>query len=455
MTNKKIHVPGKEPLVLIIGAGIAGLILGALLEKIKIPYMIFERMNEVKALGSVMCLNASVMPLMEQLGIYEQLLEFSLPSFGTKFYDGDMNRIADIHMSQEELLYELLLGLVPDHKIFLNKKVLTTLQNKDGVLVRFADNTSIHGDILVGADGTYSAVRQNLYKDLTAKNVLPSKDAKELARGYITMVGTTERLDPEKYPDLKLPQTQMAQMIGLGNSYTWTSFTVKDNRFCWSAQLQLTAAEFATMKFRVSSWSPETNKKMIDQVREFKTPYGTLGDFIDATPDERISKVYLEDKFFETWHHGRTVLVGDAAHKLLPSLGQGAVSAMQDAVILANCIYEMSANKYECVQDAFRSFKAQRYPIVKEQYNGSKIQAKLIFGQTWFERMLRYLVFNYMPESIKIQGYIKTAKSRPQASFLPQVPKRGISEVDPQIPSEKYKKAQEQLARLALDPKAI
>jgi len=50
---------------------------------------------------------------------------------------------------------------------------------------------------------------------------------------------------------------------------------------------------------------------MIKEVYDFVTPFGRLGEFIDATPKDRISKVFLEEKLFETWYHGRTVLIGD------------------------------------------------------------------------------------------------------------------------------------------------
>lgn len=39
-----------------------------------------------------------------------------------------------------------------------------------------------------------------------------------------------------------------------------------------------------------------------------------MGDLFDATPTERVSKVYFEDKLFETWNHGRTVVIGDGMY---------------------------------------------------------------------------------------------------------------------------------------------
>ncbi|KAF9122308.1 hypothetical protein BGW39_009851 [Mortierella sp. 14UC] len=65
---------------------------------------------------------------------------------------------------------------------------------------------------------------------------------------------------------------------------------------------------------------------MCDEIRDFPITFGngklTLGDLYDKTPKDKISKVMLEKKIFKTWHHGRTVLFGDACHKLNPSAGQ-------------------------------------------------------------------------------------------------------------------------------------
>lgn len=55
----------------------------------------------------------------------------------------------------------------------------------------------------------------------------------------------------------------------------------------------------------------------MDEVRHFKTTYGTMGELFDATPLQGVSKVFFEDQMFETWNHGRTVLLGDGTCILL------------------------------------------------------------------------------------------------------------------------------------------
>lgn len=64
--------------------------------------------------------------------------------------------------------------------------------------------------------------------------------------------------------------------------------------------------------FRNSDWGADSTDSMIAQVENYKVPFGcTLGDLIKATPREYISKVFFEEKIFETWTHGRIALIGD------------------------------------------------------------------------------------------------------------------------------------------------
>jgi len=66
------------------------------------------------------------------------------------------------------------------------------------------------------------------------------------------------------------------------------------------------------MMFRNSEWGPESNQAMIDELYNFPTIHGgKLGDLIDATDKDMVSKIYIEEKMFQTWHYGRTVLIGD------------------------------------------------------------------------------------------------------------------------------------------------
>jgi len=89
-------------------------------------------------------------------------------------------------------------------------------QSEDGVTIHVADGSTYHGDILVGADGAYSGVRQGLFKLMEEENTLPSADKVDMEVGYISMVGISDPQDPEKYPALKLEHSVFSRVLGDG-----------------------------------------------------------------------------------------------------------------------------------------------------------------------------------------------------------------------------------------------
>ncbi|KAF9192280.1 hypothetical protein BGZ51_005849 [Haplosporangium sp. Z 767] len=452
MSDTSLPVPAgvvaapTKPHVLIVGAGLGGLMMGILLERAGIPYDIFERAAKVKPLGALMSIGENILPAFEQLGLLEAIEKIALPLRLFSVYKETMEHLGDYHSGRKEKtgyelllfprpkLYEIMLEQVPAERLHFSKKVLSMEQKPEGVMIRCADNTTYRGDILVGADGAYSGVRQSLYKRLSAEGKLSVEDGKDLEMGYVCMVGTTDPQDPEKYPMMKTDHTKIMQVAGENSPYTWTTICVAENRICWSVVSQLPSVRAAQdERFRNSEWGPEANEAMIKEIHNFPTVMGgTLGDLIDATPRDLISKVFLEEKMFQTWYHGRTALIGDAVHKMLPTAGQGAVNAMQDAVILTNCIYHIPSVTPENITEAFKAYQEHRYPHAKMQFDISRANGKIMSGQTWTERLIRTIVLNYIPQRV-LDKTIKGANYRPQICFLPEAKVRGTIPVLPQM----------------------
>ncbi|KAF9079842.1 hypothetical protein BGX27_005901, partial [Mortierella sp. AM989] len=158
------------PDVLIIGAGLGGLMLGAVLEKADISYHIFERAAEVRPLGSAIAISGNILPVFEQLGIYDEMKNESIRHDEMDYYDANIKHLGAISAKGHKKacgygylifarpkLYALLRRQVPDHKITMSKKVLRTKEHNDKVTVVCSDNTEYECRILVGADGAYSA----------------------------------------------------------------------------------------------------------------------------------------------------------------------------------------------------------------------------------------------------------------------------------------------------------
>ncbi|KAF9184637.1 hypothetical protein BGZ51_003221 [Haplosporangium sp. Z 767] len=418
----------ERPKVLIVGAGLGGTTLAILLEKAGVPYDVYERAAEVKTLGAAHFLGPNMAPLFRQIGIYEEFVSKAKPCNSIDVFDEDrkLSFIMDFsevaamggsegYIIPRSVLYDILLNQVPKDRIHRGKRVLSIMQNEDGVMLRFADGTTAGGDILVGADGAYSAVRQSLYKQLQKSGKL----ADELVYSSVNLVGQTLPLDPVKYPELNEPVCHFNRVLGYDRPYAWATWTTKDNVMCWSVSQYLDNATSRTHDtFMNTDWGPEKAEAMTNLVREFPIPGGdgtlTLGGLIDNTPKAQISKVALEEKVFETWYHGRTIN---------PAGGQGALLAMHDAIALANWINVLSSTSIEDAEEIFREFKEERYPAANAAYAMGAMMAQ-ISAKTFKAKIARFIARN-MPKSIWRVSQSKNAACRPQVSFLPLVEDSG------------------------------
>lgn len=117
-------------------------------------------------------------------------------------------------------LFKMLESHVPQGKILMGKRVLSTSQTEEGVLVRCSDGSTYHGDVLVGADGAYSSVRQCMHKSLKEKGILPKSDSEKLKFDQHCVVGITDELSPEKFPILKEDPCELFGVIGKKRPYT-------------------------------------------------------------------------------------------------------------------------------------------------------------------------------------------------------------------------------------------
>ncbi|KAF9545536.1 hypothetical protein EC957_010845 [Mortierella hygrophila] len=157
--HQQQHTSKVNDTVLIVGASIAGM-MQALLWKAGIPYDSYERAAEVRALGSALCFNATTAQIFK---------------FGSKGY-----------IISRAMLYDVLRRQVHKERFHMDRRVVSISQKNDidqgnnegkgGVTVEFQDGSTVRGGILVGADGAYSAVRQNMYAQLKEKNLSPASD---------------------------------------------------------------------------------------------------------------------------------------------------------------------------------------------------------------------------------------------------------------------------------------
>ncbi|KAF9922413.1 hypothetical protein FBU30_007449 [Linnemannia zychae] len=395
----------KRPTVMIIGAGLGGLMLGVLLHRASISFRIFEKSTSMKPTGSAIVIGSQILPLFAQLGLEKELLEIAQPVNELRVYNdkGELNFVTDFSDIEELTGYKeytvarpalsnLLLSQIPPDRIHFGKRMMTKLEANDGIIVKMSDGSTFKSDILVGADGGYSTVRRCFFDRLKNEDKLSKEDRVSLPFRSIILAGQTIALDSYARDNLNIGDSldEFNTTIIDKRPYTVMISTTSNNTITWTVTKHLNkimSKEVEDQRLKNAEntgWGPYAIQNMCNETLGIMIPRKngstmlSLGDLIDLTPKELISRVLIEERVFDTWYAGRTILLGDAAHKINPCGGRAAMIAMHDAVTLANLIYTLSSTP--CVQDLisiYQTYWHERHPVVLEELQNSQAISKV------------------------------------------------------------------------------
>ncbi|KAF9977283.1 hypothetical protein BGZ73_006432 [Actinomortierella ambigua] len=430
--------------VIIVGGGIGGLALSIMFERAGIDYEVIERSSTLKTLGSTIGLNACVLRLLEQLGMYPDVERISKPIGGFHLQDEHLDPIGYIDFSFGEkqygyygrvmsrpALYEILKNKVPASKVHLSKRIVAVRELEDGVECECSDGVVYRGDFLVGADGAYSQIRQVVQDILRKQGKLAKSDASPLKLRNHCVLGVTSELDHLKFPTLDSKLSQFEIMLFREKPISIWFSPVPGNKISWSyggAIEKRTAELLSGDTSTYWEWGNTAINNIFEEIEHLPTIYGsTVGEIIGATPKELISSVLLEEKFFNCWHSDRIVLLGDACHKVMPFAGQGAIHAMLDGVSLTNLLYDMPSTSSANIRDVFQTYYRERSGSAKKAVEGSRMLGLFFESKGVLPRMLRYVSLNLLPRWTHRVMIDQMMYDRPQLSFLPLVSDRGLS----------------------------
>jgi FAD-dependent urate hydroxylase len=201
-----------------------------------------------------------------------------------------------------------------------------------GVVARFADGTTASADLLIGADGIQSSVREIIDQDAPRPRYVPLLNAGGYARG--------PRVDGE---------IGVMQMI-FGRRCFFCYTPHPNGEVWWFANppepRERSRNELAAIT--AEQWKT----RLIDL---FADDLALAVDLIRATPAIAIGWNTYDVPHVPRWHRDRMVIIGDAAHATAPSAGQGASMAIEDAVVLAKCLRDVPD-----VDQAFGAYERSR-----------------------------------------------------------------------------------------------
>ncbi|CAN5327126.1 FAD-dependent monooxygenase [soil metagenome] len=372
----------------IIGGGIAGLTTAIALQNIGINAYVFEAAPEFKPLGAGLVLAANAMRAYHHLGIFDELVSVGNQIKQATIYDQEgkiinrintdnlKNELANLAIHRAEL-HKVLLSKLKNEYIINGKRSIDYTTNDYRYRVVFEDGFTLDTKYLIVAEGVHSSIREKL---------LPKAEVRY--SGYTCWRGTADNTT------LKIEETTETWgtkgrfgMVPLGN-----------NKIYWYATKNADPNDQ-----KMKSFGPN------ELLENFKGYHQPIERVIQSTP---LSQIIWNDiidlKPIKNYAFGNLVLIGDAAHATTPNMGQGACQAIEDAVILANCL-----KKNSIVKEAFSDFQKRRLKRTHEIVNQSWRLGKIAQLENPLASSLRNLVFRSIPQGI----YRKQVESIYNVSF--------------------------------------
>jgi 2-polyprenyl-6-methoxyphenol hydroxylase-like FAD-dependent oxidoreductase len=369
---------------IVVGAGIGGLSAALALRAKGIDVTVYERMPELREVGSGLTLWVNAMRSLEKFDAKEPIA-----ARGAEVHKIE-NRRADGHAYKSLPIAEIaekygthsvsihrgelqsgLAQLLPEGVVRLNAQLTGFEQDQEGVTARFADGNEDRADVLVGADGIGSAVRTQLFGKPEPRY-----------SGY-TCWRSAVHID---HP--KLEPTIYTQLYGRGSNFG--IFPIGEGFWSWYGTKMTDPGGGA------GGNGPVWKQEALDQFRDW---YETVPAVIEATDETAFVRQDISDlKPIETWGEGRVVLLGDAAHATTPALGQGGCMAIEDSVVLAR---KLSSNGD--VTAALREYNDAR----RERANGivrtARRQGYLYHGPNMLVGAVRSMVLGAAPVGIAMK----------------------------------------------------
>jgi FAD-dependent urate hydroxylase len=202
-----------------------------------------------------------------------------------------------------------------------------------GVVARFDDGTEVEGDLLVGADGIHSAVRRAVFPDAPAPAYT----------GLLNLGGVVA--------DSGLPPTPDAMRMVWGRR-AFFGYTVRPNGEAW--WFANVGQEREPARGELDSVPVEEWRRRLRDLFADDPPF--IAELVQRTPQIGATPIH-DMPSLPAWQRGRVVLLGDAAHAVSPSSGQGASQALEDAIVLAKCLRDVAP-----VEAALARYEALRRP---------------------------------------------------------------------------------------------
>lgn len=363
--------------VIISGAGIGGLTAALCLLHHGAEVTVLERAPALNEVGAGIQLPPNAMRVFQALGIDETLADIAfrpeaidarmgrsgLELFTTPLADAAVKRWGApyLHIHRADYIAVLATALQAESPdtLCLNTHVTGYTQNANGVFVELADGSAMQADVLIGADGIHSPIRETMLGpdepiftgNVAWRAVVPIDRLGDLAPRPTACAW----MGPGKHcVTYRLRRGKLANLVAVVERDDWT----------------------------LESWNERGTKE--DALADFADWHPTITKLLSEA-DELYRWALFDRKPLAKWVDGHVALLGDAAHPMLPFMAQGAAMAVEDGFVLAQ---QLASG--DDMNAALKAYQHQRYARASRVQAVSRANAKTFHRRTRLSQLATY-----------------------------------------------------------------
>ncbi|WP_062268285.1 FAD-dependent monooxygenase [Endozoicomonas arenosclerae] len=352
--------------IAVIGAGLGGAAAARLLQQEGFCVDVYEQAPAFSRLGAGIHISSNAMYIFRKMGLEEALCKMGnhpdywlnrdgetgeyisripLGEFAVKEYGAPYITVhrGDMHAAQIESLDQ--------QRLYFGKELVDVQDSGDDVCLKFADGTEARADIVIGADGINSRIREKL---LGQEEPI-----------YGGTVAHRALIDGNKLKKYDLDFEDCIKW--------WTDdrhMMVYHTRPDKSEYYYVTGVPHEPWDFGNNAFVPSNQEELYEA---FEGYHPIVQALVECT--DHVTKWPLRYRNpLPIWSEGRMVMLGDACHPLRPHMAQGANMAVEDAAILTRCFLATGLDDY---QTAFKIYEATR------KDRATRVQ-QISTANTWF-----------------------------------------------------------------------
>ncbi|KAK0644427.1 hypothetical protein B0T16DRAFT_331705 [Cercophora newfieldiana] len=422
--------------VLIVGGGVGGLTLAHCLEKANIDYVVLDKGIIAPPWGTSISIHPNGCRILDQLGILEEAEKhcvamerfYNRKSSGHPFdYDFFFQAVRSrtgyttLTIERRQFLQTLYDTLIHKDRIHEHARVKEIVEGNGTAKVLLDDGTEHRGDLVIGADGVHSLVRELMWKKAneTIDGYIPAAEKRTMKTTYVAIIAIVPQmpgLGPNHMHSTSFDKVSFLMLCQPDNIYLAAHFKLPAEEQCrWPNRLRFTEADMEAYARKVADL-PVSESVLFGELWRRKT---------------RAHIVSLEEGVLKHWHFGRVALMGDACHKVTPNAGFGGSTAMEDAVTLTNHLkaaLDVHPSKKPSdveLTDALEGYNKARMPRVTEMFWVSWALTRLQAYDGWPMYILQRWILPRFGLDFVGGQVAQSCCQAPQLDFVPYKQRQG------------------------------